>query len=110
MPNVIRVARFIAVWALIAGLGLPAGVQAGAQEPQELEKQKLTDLIRAQMLLSQGEHEKFHEALEKLAKKYPDDADIKNLVEVHHETMHERMQAEEQVRQELMRRNWLTTP
>jgi hypothetical protein len=107
MPRAIRVARFIAVWALIAGLGLPAGVQAGAQES---EKQKLTDLIKAQMLLSQGEHQKFHEALEKLAQKYPDDADIKDLVQVHHETMHKRMQAEEQLRQELMRQRIITTP
>jgi predicted Zn-dependent protease len=107
MHRLLRVAVLGVVPALAAGLGFPTHMQAGVGEE---EKQKVTELMKAQILLSEGEHQKYYEALEKLVAKYPNDADLKGLLDAHHETMHERMEAEKKLREELIRSGVAAAP
>ena len=94
------VAVLIAVFAFGMGLSYPARVWAGAADP---EKAKIVELLKLQLLLSRGEHSQFHDALEKLSKKYPADIDVKTLSDQYHETMHKRMTAGEQATDLLMK-------
>jgi len=98
MCRVRKIAVLIVVFAFVTGLALPALVQAGqAPAPaKDPEKQKISELLKLHLLLAQGEHTSFHEALEKLAKKYPNDPEIKALSEEHHTVMHRRMTTGEQ--------------
>ncbi|MBI3330398.1 MAG: hypothetical protein HYZ81_27275 [Nitrospinae bacterium] len=93
-------AVLIVVFALGMGLSSPARVQAGAADA---EKAKIVELLKLQLLLSRGEHGQFHDALEKLSKKYPNDLDVKTLSDQYHETMHKRMTAGEQATDLLMK-------
>jgi len=93
-------AVLIVVFAFGIGLSVPASVQAGAADP---EKDKIIELLKLQLLLSRGEHSMFHDALEKLVKKYPADTDVKALSDQYHETMHKRMTAGEQATDLLMK-------
>ena len=101
MRRLSGVAVLMVVLALVAWLALPAGVQAGAADP---DKDKVIELLKLQLLLSRGEHGMFHDALEKLVKKYPNDVDVKSLSDQYHETMHKRMTAGEQATDLLMKK------
>ncbi len=101
MRRVLGVTVLIVVLALAAGLALPTQARAGAADP---EKEKLVELLKLQLLLSRGEHGQFHDALEKLVKKYPNDPDVKALDEEHHEIMHKRMTAQEETADMLMKK------
>jgi len=94
------VAVLIVVLALAAWLALPACVQAGAADQ---DKDKIIELLKLQLLLSRGEHGMFHDALEKLVKKYPGDVDVKALSDQYHDTMHKRMTVGEQAVDLLMK-------
>jgi len=96
MCRVRKIAVLIVVFAFVTGLALPALVQAGQAPAKDPEKQKISELLKLHLLLAQGEHTSFHEALEKLAKKYPNDPEIKALSEEHHTVMHRRMTTGEQ--------------
>ncbi len=102
MRRVAGVAVIIVVLALAAGLALP--IQAGAGAAADPEREKIVELLKLQLLLSRGEHGQFHDALEKLVKKYPNDPDVKALNEEHHEIMHKRMQAQEETADMLMKK------
>ena len=98
MRKVLKIAVLIVVFAFVTGLALPALVEAGqAPAPaKDPEKDKIVELLKLHLLLSRGEHGSFHDALEKLAKKYPNDTDIKALADEHHEMMHKRMSSGEE--------------
>ncbi|MBI3330397.1 MAG: hypothetical protein HYZ81_27270 [Nitrospinae bacterium] len=102
MRRLSGVTVLIVVLALAAWLALPACVQAGAAAPDK-EKDKVIELLKLQLLLSRGEHGMFHDALEKLVKKYPNDVDVKALSDQYHETMHKRMTVGEQAVDLLMK-------
>ena len=104
MARVLRVVVLIVVVALAAGLVLPTRAQAGAAGATEQEKEKIIELLKLQLLLSRGEHGQFHDALERLMKKYPADTDVKSLSEQYHDTMHKRMTAQEETADMLMKR------
>ena len=103
MHRVLGMAVLIMVFALGAGLTLPARVQAGGAPLDPAEKQKIIDLLKLQIALSMGEHTDFHNVLEKLSKKYPNDPDVKALSDDYHSTMHKRMTAQEQTADVLMK-------
>jgi len=96
MRKVLKIAVLIVVFTFVTGLVLPALVQAGQAPAKDPEKDKIVELLKLHLLLSRGEHGSFHDALEKLAKKYPNDADIKALADDHHEMMHKRMSSGEE--------------
>jgi len=128
MRRVLGMAVLIVVFAFVAGLTLPAHVQAGMAGPagpagppgvagpagpagagaSQAEKQKITELLKLHLLLSRGEHGSFHDGLEKLMKKYPNDADIKALSDEHHDMMHKRMATGEEAVDLLMKGHLIT--
>ena len=102
MRRVLGVAVIIVVLALAVGVALPILARAGAAADPE--REKIVELLKLQLLLSRGEHGQFHDALEKLVQKYPNDPDVKGLSEQHHELMHKRMQAQEETADMLMKK------
>lgn len=97
MCTLVKVAVLIVVLVLAVGLAGPAFVQAGAA-PAPGEKEKLIDLMKAQMAMQRGEHELMHEVMDKLLKKYPNDPEIKALDDFH-EKWHGRAKMQEEVQQ-----------
>ncbi len=104
MRRVLGVTVLTVVLALAAGLTLPT--RARAADP---DREKVVELLKLQLLLSRGEHGQFHDALDKLAKKYPNDPDVKTLSDDYHNTMHKRMTAQEETADLLMKK-YLTVP
>jgi flagellar biosynthesis/type III secretory pathway M-ring protein FliF/YscJ len=104
MRRTLTVAVLIVVLALVGALARPAFVQAGAADA---EKDKLIELMKAQMAMQQGEHELMHQIMDKLLQKYPNDQDIKSLDDFH-EKWHSRAKMQEEVQQRMQ--NVLTKP
>jgi hypothetical protein len=101
MRRALRVVVLIVMFALALGLTLPAFVQAGAA-PAPGEKEKLVDLIKAQMAMQRGEHELMHQIMDQLLKKYPNDPDIKALDDFH-EKWHSRAKMQEEMQDRMQR-------
>ncbi len=102
MRRVVGVAVIIVVLALAAGVALPTRAQAGAAADPE--RDKLVELLKLQLLLSRGEHGQFHDVLEKLVQKYPNDPDVKALSDEYHELLHKRIQVQEETVDILMKK------
>ena len=100
MRRLVKVATLIVVLALATGLASPVFVQAGAAPaPQtQAEKEKLIELMKAQMAMQRGEHEMLHQIMDQLLKKYPNDPEIKALDEFH-EKWHSRAKMQDEIQQ-----------
>ncbi len=101
MGRVAMVAAVVVVLGLGAGLVGPDSVQAGAPRADQADKEKIIDLMKAQMEMQSGEHQLMHEIIDNLLKKYPNDPEIKALDDFH-EKWHSRAKMQEEV-QERMR-------
>jgi flagellar biosynthesis/type III secretory pathway M-ring protein FliF/YscJ len=95
MHRRLMVAVLIVMLALATGLVRPVSVQAGAPDA---EKDKLIELMKAQMAMQRGEHEMLHQIMDQLLKKYPNDPEIKALDEFH-EKWHSRAKMQEEMQQ-----------
>jgi hypothetical protein len=102
MRRLVELAVLIAVLALVAAFVCPVSVQAGAaQAPQgQADKDKLIDLMKAQMAMQRGEHEMMHQIMDQLLKKYPNDPDIKALDDFH-EKWHSRAKMQEEMQERM---------
>jgi len=104
MRRTLKVAVLLVMLALATGLARPVSVQAGAADA---EKDKIIELMKAQMAMQKGEHEMMHQIIDSLMKKYPNDPEIKSLDDFH-EKWHSRAKMQEEMQQRVQ--TVLTTP
>ena len=74
------IALVIVMLAHAGGSALSPEAPAGGAGP---EQGKVIEQLKLQLLLLRGEDVQFHDALEKLMRKYPDDPDVKSLRETY---------------------------
>ena len=72
-------------------------IASGVTYAQHDDGEKVAQLMKAHMAFSTGQHEKFHQMLEVLTRKYPSDQDMKGLFRYVHEAMHQRMAVSEDI-------------
>jgi hypothetical protein len=97
MRTTLKVAVVIGLLALATGLARPVSVQAGAADA---EKDKIIELMKAQMAMQRGEHEMMHQIIDALLKKYPNDPEIKSLDDFH-EKWHSRAKMQDEMQQRM---------
>ena len=90
-----RFSLVVSVLAVLVAMGLVVTYASFSQG--SMERKKVVELMKAHAALSMGEHGRYHEMIMALSKKYPNDSQLKSLHEQVHNTMHQRMQMEEEI-------------
>ena len=106
MQRVITV--FLVMFGLLGWLTSAAVPPAASQEDQEKLEQQIADMFNAQAALSMGQHGRYHAMIDTFVQKYPDDEDFKSLHESYHQTLHDRMELEEQILNNQFFREFIT--
>ena len=100
MSRLVMLAAIIVVLGLGAVLVGTVAVQAGTAQGDQVDEQKLIDLMKAQIAMQSGEHQLMHEIMDNLLKKYPNDPEIKALDDFH-EKWHSRARMQEELQEQV---------